>query len=274
MRTHGQSAHSITIFAVVIALASVALAACDSRKPADVSSGGVRVEVTAVRFDQREDTSYVQLDDRAGRRSLQIAIGADEARTITLELRGIKTVRPMTNELLGKVIARTGNTVDRVEVADVRDEIYYAKIVMDHGRYVVDSRPSDAIALALEVRAPIYVAPALMQSNGASASEVPAPVTATNFGVTVQDFSPDLAQYFGGEAGSGVVIADLGPEAGSAGLRRGDIVIETGGQVVRMPADFARVTSPAGVPIVLTIRRSSVTQTITIPPLVTTGAAH
>ena len=273
MQPLGRAAHSITIFGVAIALASSALVACGDGNSVGLPSGDVRVEVTAVGFDQRAGTPYVQLDDRAGQRSLQITIGTDEARTITLELHGIKTARPLTNELLGKVIARTGNAVDRVEVTEVRDEIYYAKIILDHGRYVLDSRPSDAIALALGVQAPIYVAGTLMRSIGTSANEVLAPLTATNFGVTVQELTPDLAQYFGVEAGSGVVIADYGAKADRAGLQRGDIVIEAGGQSVRTPGDFVHAASPGGASIVLTIRRGGVTHTITIAPAVTSGVA-
>jgi uncharacterized protein len=266
----GRAASSIAIFGVAIALASAVLVACgdgNSVRP----EGDVRVEVTAVGFDQRAGTPYVQLDDRTGRRSLQIATGAEEARTITLELHGIKTARPLTNELLGKVIARTGHAVERVEVSEVRNDIYYAKIILDHGRYVIDSRPSDAIALALGVRAPIYVAAALMQSASASATDVAATVTATKFGVTVQELTADLALYFGVEAGSGVVIADLAPHAVSIGLQRGDIVIEAGGKAVRTPADFVHVASPGSAPIALTIRRGGATHTISVAPAATTG---
>src|SRR5579863_8441123 len=98
MQPPGRAAGSVSVFGVAIALAFLMLA-CGGENSVSPPSGEVRVEVTAVGFDQQAGTSYVQLDDRAGRRSLQIAIGADEARTITLELHGIKTVRPMTNEL-------------------------------------------------------------------------------------------------------------------------------------------------------------------------------
>jgi uncharacterized protein len=270
----GRFARSILALAVAIALASSVLSACGKGKPVNLSGDAVRVEVTEVGYDQQGGTSYVQLDDSARQRSLQIAIGTDEARTITLELNGVKTVRPLTNELLGRIIARTGNAVDRVEVTEVRDEIYYAKIVLDHGRYTIDSRPSDAIALALDVGAPIYVAGTLMQSIKTSANEVPALVTAANFGVTVQELTPDLALYFGVDTGSGVVIADLDAQAGSAGLRRGDIMSVVGGHNVHTPGDFAHVAIAAGAPIALTIQRDGATHIVTMAPATTSGAAR
>lgn len=268
-----RAVHSITILGAAILLASCALISCVGGEHAGTPSGEVRVEVANVGFDQRSGAHYVLLEDRVERRSLQIMIGQDEARAIMLQLHGIKSARPLTNELLRTVIERTGNKVDRVEITAVRDEIYYAKIVLDHGRYAFDSRPSDAIALAMSVHAPICVARALMRS--VSASEVPAPITGANFGVTVQKLTPDLAEYFGVEADSGVLVADFGPEAGKAGLKRGDIVIEVGGHAIRSPGDFAHAALPgAGAPVALTIRRDGATRIITITPAITSGASR
>src|SRR5271170_1451088 len=69
----------------------------------------VRVEVSDVGYDTEVSSSFVQLDDQTHRRSVQIAIGDDEAHAITLELHGLKTPRPLTGELLRQVIAHTGN---------------------------------------------------------------------------------------------------------------------------------------------------------------------
>ena len=231
----------------------------------------VRVEVSDVGYDTEASSSFVQLDDQAGRRSVQIAIGDDEAHTITLELHGLKAPRPLTGELLREVIAQTGNAVDRVEITAVMDGVYYARIVLDRGHYSIDCRPSDAIALALGSNAPIYIAGPLMHPVTADASADSAPVTASNFGVTVQQLTPDLAAYFGIPSDGGVVVADFGGAAGKAGLHRGDIVIAAGGRAIHTPEDFARASAAAGAPFGLTIRRGAATRTLTIAATATQG---
>jgi bifunctional DNase/RNase len=249
---------------VVSALLVISLfASCGKRDGAGPPADSARVEVETVGFDQQAGTPFVALSDRAGGRSLQITIGADEARTITLELSGIKTPRPLTAELLRKVIARTGNAVDRVEITRVSDGVYFARIILNRGRLALDSRPSDAIALALGTRAPIYAAIALMRPAGAKPGEAATPATATNFGVTVQELTPDLAQYFDVEAGSGVLVAESNR---LNVLLPGDIVIEAGGRLMRATSDFARLSMPDGAPLAMTVRRDGITRTLTLPP--------
>jgi bifunctional DNase/RNase len=272
-----RAAPSNAMLGLALILVGGALSACHDSNATSLQkppSGDVRVEVSGVGYDRQSASNYVQLDDRAQQRSLQIAIGEEEARTITLELNGLKPLRPLTSELLSAVIALTGNTVDRVEVTEVRDEIYYASIILDHGRYTLDSRPSDAIALAIGMKAPIYVASDLMQAVRAASSTGSAPLTATNFGVTVQQLTPDLATYFGVEADGGVVIADVGREVGKAGLQRGDIIVEVEGRAIHRPVDFAHATIRARAPIWLRVRRGKATRTITITPGIVARSSH
>jgi serine protease DegS len=99
-----------------------------------------------------------------------------------------------------------------------------------------------------------------------------APLTATNFGVTVEQLTPDLASYFGVATTSGVVVADLDRAASVAGLQRGDILIEAGGRRIDKPDDFAHATYAPRAPIALVVRRGATTRTITISPKVTAGA--
>ena len=233
--------------------------------PLSPPSGELRVEVTDVGYDKESASHYVQLEDRAKQNSLQIAIGDEPARAITLELRGLQAPRPLTNQLLGTMLERTGNAVDRVEITQVRDDIYFARIILDHDRFALDSRPSDAIALAMTVNAPIYVASELMHPVSATA-DAGAPIVATNFGVTVQQLTPDLASYFGIATRGGVVVADFNDEARAVGLQRGDILVAVNGQTIRSPDDFARAPIAAGARIAMTVRRGKTTQTITIAP--------
>jgi bifunctional DNase/RNase len=101
----------------------------------------------------------VVLEDPLSNRVLPIWIGAFEANAIALSLEGIPTPRPMTHDLLKNLLDQLNISVDRIVVNDVRDNTFYAII---HCRqndipYLIDARPSDAIALALRVSAPIYV---------------------------------------------------------------------------------------------------------------------
>jgi uncharacterized protein len=276
MRSVIREAPLIVMRGVALMLGFGLIAACGrgaATSTLSPPSGEVRVEVADVGYDKQSASHYVQLDDRAKQRSLQIAIGDEPARAITLELRGLQSPRPLTNQLLGTVLARTGNAVDRVEITQVRDEIYYARIILDHGRYALDSRPSDAIALAMTVNAPIYVASELMHPVSTTA-DAAAPIVATNLGVTVQELTPDLASYFGIATGGGVVIADFNDEARNAGLQRGDILVAVNGQTIRTPDDFAHRAIAAGARIAMTVRRGKTTQTIMITPSVTTGASR
>jgi bifunctional DNase/RNase len=254
----------------VAIIAACGIAACTTGNGGNTNAaheGGVRVDVTDIAVDQPSGSPYVELEDHSGKRSLQIVIDDAEARAIMLELHGVKPPRPLSADLLRSVIKQTGNEVDRVEINDLRDEIYYARIYLDHDRYSIDSRPSDAIALAIGTGAPIYVAPRLMRSEAsASGAASPAPITAITNGVTVQELSTDVAAYFGVAAHGGVIVADVDAAGERAGLRRGDIVTAIAGHRITMPSDFAHAAKAVtDGPISLTILRDGRTNTITVP---------
>ena len=91
-------------------------------------------------------------------RYLPIWIGPSEADSIALKLQHVPVPRPMTHDLLGSVISTLGATVNHIVVSDLSNDTFYAKIVIQHNGTTleVDSRPSDAIALAVRAQAPIY----------------------------------------------------------------------------------------------------------------------
>src|SRR5260370_4942585 len=130
-----------------------------------ISSDEVKVQVAKVGIDQETGAHYVLLQDDTESRELPIMIGESEAQAIMLSIQGIKPPRPFTHDLMRSIIAKTGNDVDRIVIAEMHDEIYYAKIYMDKGRYTIDSRPSDAIALAMGMNAPIYVNTKLLEAT-------------------------------------------------------------------------------------------------------------
>jgi len=119
----------------------------------------------------------VVLKEREGPRALPIVIGNYEAQAILLELRGFEPARPLTHDLLRSVLDELGVQLARVVVHDMRDNIYYAILVLVNNgtEQEVDARPSDAIALALRVGAPIYVGDKLMEEATVSLEDYEEP---------------------------------------------------------------------------------------------------
>ena len=101
-------------------------------------------------------------------RYLPIWIGPSEADSIALMLQDVTVPRPMTHDLLGSVISSLGATVNHVVVSDLNNDTFYAKIVLQHNGTTmeVDSRPSDAIALAVRTQAPIYAEEEVVEKAG------------------------------------------------------------------------------------------------------------
>ncbi len=101
-------------------------------------------------------------------RYLPIWIGANEADAIALTLQHVTVPRPLTHDLLGSVISSLGAQVNHILVSDLNDDTFYAKIVLQHNgdQTEIDSRPSDAIALAVRTESPIYAEDAVIDRAG------------------------------------------------------------------------------------------------------------
>jgi bifunctional DNase/RNase len=111
-------------------------------------------------------TRLVVLREKDQQRYLVIVIGIAEADSIAIKLHKHSFSRPLTHDLLSSVIEMLGATVVSILINDLADRTYYARIVLDHnGRHVeIDARPSDAIALAVRVDAPILVAESVLDA--------------------------------------------------------------------------------------------------------------
>jgi len=119
----------------------------------------LEMKVKQLALDPLSNMPMIVLRDEEEKRSLPIWVGLAEANAIALELEKIPTARPMTHDLIRNILESVGARVSKVVVNDLKENTFYAVIHLRLGAndLTVDSRPSDAIALALRVDAPIYV---------------------------------------------------------------------------------------------------------------------
>jgi bifunctional DNase/RNase len=124
----------------------------------------VEVTIDSVRISLMSQHRIVVLKDQDSSRYLPIWIGPFEADAITIELQGVEVARPLTHDLLKSVIDKLDAEVERVMITDLRNDTFYAQIILQvQGRRLeIDSRPSDAIALAVRAHVPVFVDEAVM----------------------------------------------------------------------------------------------------------------
>ena len=126
----------------------------------------IEMTIKGLMVDPITNNPIVILKDKEGDRVLPIWVGVFEANAIALQIENISTPRPMTHDLLRNIIGDLDGQVDRVVVSDLKDNTFYAVIhlTVRGERVAIDARPSDAIALALRSRAPIFVEEAVIDS--------------------------------------------------------------------------------------------------------------
>lgn len=215
----------------------------------------VEMEVRRVVVDEVAHAPVVLLEDKQQTMTLPIWIGVSEAQAIALEMEGVQPPRPLTHDLLKQLLERLEVEFERAVITELREGTYYARIHLIHrgDGLDIDSRPSDAIALAVRFRKPIFVASGVLQQQRAVA-RVAADATAHVGGLTVQPLSPELAEHFGLGSTRGVIVTDA-PQAASQGVRRGDVIVAVDGQPIRDVGELrARLRAHAG-PSDLSIQR-------------------
>jgi bifunctional DNase/RNase len=119
----------------------------------------VHMELKRIIISEVHDQQVIMLKEVEGDRSFPIVIGIFEATSIDRRVKGLPTPRPLTHDLVVSVIDNLGGELRDVYISELRDHTYYAKLrIRQDGEMVeVDSRPSDAIALAVTAKVPIYV---------------------------------------------------------------------------------------------------------------------
>jgi bifunctional DNase/RNase len=233
----------------------------------------VSVELSTVGLDGRTGDPVVLLRDPASGSVLPIWVGAAEAQAIALALHGVIVPRPMTHDLMASLLSTLRADVDEVVIHDLRNNTYFGtvrlRVAGEKKIRDVDSRPSDAMALALRTGAPIRVArKILMESPDIDfiAPEGPNQIVQA-LGLTVVVATPTLRKEFKLEDRRGVVVTSaLGP-ARDKGLRRGDLVTEVNGKAVDAPIAFfeaVRATPPKS-PVRITYWRDGDTRVVELP---------
>jgi len=126
----------------------------------------IEMMIKGLMIDPITNMPIVILKDKAGERVLPIWVGVFEANAIALQIENISTPRPMTHDLIKNILTEIEAEVQRIVVSDLRDNTFYAMIYLDRDgeTIAIDARPSDAIALALRTRSPIFVEDSVVES--------------------------------------------------------------------------------------------------------------
>ncbi len=126
----------------------------------------IEMTIKGLMIDPITNMPIVILKDKEGDRVLPIWVGVFEANAIALQIENITTPRPMTHDLLRNILSEIEADVQRIVVCELKENTFYAMIYLDREgqTMAVDARPSDAIALALRTKAPIFVEDAVVES--------------------------------------------------------------------------------------------------------------
>jgi bifunctional DNase/RNase len=142
-------------------------------------SSDVFLEVSGVRVEMPTNTPIVLLRERDGSRYLPIWIGAAEATAIAYAQQGVVPPRPLTHDLLRLVIGELGHTLTRVRIVALHDGVFHAALDIDGGAeaggFTVESRSSDALALALRMDAPVVAPRTLLDEAGVEIGDEDSP---------------------------------------------------------------------------------------------------
>jgi bifunctional DNase/RNase len=201
-------------------------------------SASIETKVKTLLIDPSTQTPVVVLESIADKRALPIWIDVPEAKAIALELEHVKLPRPLTHDLIRNILQGLNATLQRVTITELRNNTYFAllSLAAKGQQLQIDSRPSDAIAVALRMKAPIFVSAQVLAKSKPLPAAGPARAEQTQkkLGVQAQDLTTELAKLFDSQQQKGVIVTDvlLGSAAMKAGLQRGDIITRVNDQSV------------------------------------------
>jgi bifunctional DNase/RNase len=133
----------------------------------------IQVELSRIIIDEKRQDQVIVLKEKDGERQIPIVIGFMEASSIKIKISGVDVPRPMTHDLLVNVMQVLGGELQRVLIDKLVNNTFHAKLEIkskDGQVHLIDSRPSDSIALAVRFKAPIFVADEVLQKSSMSQS--------------------------------------------------------------------------------------------------------
>lgn len=231
----------------------------------------IEMKVRQVILDPYSKTPVVLLESSKEKRPLPIWIGGEEAASIALELESVPNPRPNTHDLIRNILRGVGAALPRITITDLRNNIYYATITLNlRGQeYQIDSRPSDAIAVALRMKAPIYAtATVLAKAQPLAPAEKSKDDLRNTLGIQAQDLTPELAGLFDITSKSGILVADveIGSPASQAGLQRGDVILKANDKAMQKATDLTSLLqgTKRGTRLKMEVQRKGSTVTVAV----------
>lgn len=212
----------------------------------------VTVELATVGVDMHSRTPVVLLREAETGQSVPILVGVAEAEAIARSLHDVVMPRPMTHDLMAAVLGELNAEVEEVVVSEVRNGTFIGvlrvRVAGEDATRDVDSRPSDAMALALRTGAPIRVARQIMDE--APDIDFMAPdgdqQVVRALGISVRAPNPELREEFDLPDRDGVIAVDVSATAAEAGVQRGDLIVDVEGRTPVDPMDFFDAVQSAG----------------------------
>ncbi len=226
----------------------------------------IRVSIQKLVVDPTTQNPVVTLLDSDKKRALFIWIGPSEARAIYAELQGIKHFRPLTHDLLARVINEFNGEVHRIVITHAKENVFYATIIVKKdGSFVeIDARPSDSLVLALKFDTPVFVSKTLFETM--SLPMVKKAEIEDEYGIAIQELTPELSEYLSFPPKRGVMISGIrkGSQAAKDGLETGDIFADIEGRIIENEASMKKAFTDFKAPVKARIFRNSRFMTFTL----------
>lgn len=221
--------------------------------------GAVETRVKTLFIDPESQSPIIVLEALSDKRTLPIWINVAEARAIALELEHVTLPRPLTHDLIRNLLTALGATLQRVTITELRDNTYFARLslVVNGRRLDIDCRPSDAIAIALRMKAPIFASTQVLSQARSVPLSKPdkARQAEKTLGIQTQDLTAELAKLLDSRQRKGVLITEvkLYGAAMQAGLSRGDIITKVDARPVSSADELEAAIRAAHLPGKITL---------------------